>query len=156
MVESHPRQLPIGAEDKFKGVVDLVRMKALVYKDETMGADYDIQDIPADMLEEAKIYHEKLVEKVSESDDKLLEKYLGADWLDRHDDPALVDRVMLIPDEELWAARQVRPNDTGRAYRCPGCQHEVGADVAHTVVWPVMCRKAPPVGTSAPSPPVPG
>src|SRR5687768_9883493 len=72
-------QLPIGAEDKFKGVVDLVRMEALVYKDETMGADYDVQDIPADMLEEAKVYHEKLVEKVSESDDKLLEKYLGGE-----------------------------------------------------------------------------
>jgi elongation factor G len=72
-------QLPIGAEDKFVGVVDLVRMKALVYKDETMGADYDIQDIPADMLEDAQAYHEKLVEKVSESDDKLLEKYLGGE-----------------------------------------------------------------------------
>ena len=74
-------QLPIGAEDKFKGVVDLIRMKALVYKDETMGADYDVQDIPADMLEEAKVYHEKLVEKVSESDDKLLEKYLGGETI---------------------------------------------------------------------------
>jgi len=74
-------QLPIGAEDKFRGVVDLVRMKALVYKDETMGADYDIQDIPADMLEDAKVFHEKLVEKVSESDDKLLEKYLGGETI---------------------------------------------------------------------------
>jgi elongation factor G len=72
-------QLPIGAEDKFIGVVDLVRMKALVYKDETMGADYEIQDIPADMLEDARAFHEKLVEKVSESDDKLLEKYLGGE-----------------------------------------------------------------------------
>jgi len=72
-------QLPIGAEDKFRGVVDLIRMKALVYKDETMGADYEIQDIPADMLEDAKAYHEKLVEKVSESDDKLLEKYLAGE-----------------------------------------------------------------------------
>ena len=72
-------QLPIGAEDKFRGVVDLVRMKALVYKDETMGADYEVQDIPADMLEDATVYHEKLVEKVSESDDKLLEKYLGGE-----------------------------------------------------------------------------
>ena len=74
-------QLPIGAEDKFRGVVDLIRMKALVYKDETMGADYEVQDIPADMLEEAKVYHEKLVEKVSESDDKLLEKYLGGETI---------------------------------------------------------------------------
>ena len=72
-------QLPIGAEDKFRGVVDLIRMKALVYQDETMGADYEIQDIPADMLEEAKAFHEKLVEKVSEVDDKLLEKYLAGE-----------------------------------------------------------------------------
>ena len=74
-------QLPIGAEDKFRGVVDLVQMKALVYKDETMGADYDVQDIPADMLEDAKAYHEKLVEKASEADDKLLEKYLGGETI---------------------------------------------------------------------------
>ena len=72
-------QLPIGAEDKFKGVVDLVRMKALVYKDETMGADYEVEDIPADMLADAKFHHDILVEKVSESDDKLLEKYLGGE-----------------------------------------------------------------------------
>src|SRR4051812_18513394 len=64
-------QLPIGAEDKFKGVVDLVRMKALVYKDETMGADYEVMDIPADMLADAKAHHDILVEKVSEADDKL-------------------------------------------------------------------------------------
>jgi elongation factor G len=74
-------QLPIGAEDKFKGVVDLVRMKALVYKDETMGADYEVQDIPADMLEDARVYREKLIEKVSEHDDKLLEKYLHGEEL---------------------------------------------------------------------------
>jgi elongation factor G len=72
-------QLPIGAEDKFKGVVDLVRVKALVYKDETMGADYEIQDIPADMVADAQAYREKLIEKVSEADDKLLEKYLGGE-----------------------------------------------------------------------------
>jgi len=70
-------QLPIGSEDKFKGVVDLVRMKAITYKDETMGAEYDVADIPADMMAEAQEYREKLIEKVSEHDDKLLEKYLG-------------------------------------------------------------------------------
>jgi elongation factor G len=72
-------QLPIGAEDKFKGVVDLVRMKALVYKDETMGADYEVMDIPAEMLADATAHHDILVEKVSEADDKLLEKYLGGE-----------------------------------------------------------------------------
>jgi elongation factor G len=69
-------QLPIGAEDKFIGVVDLVKMKSVTYKDETMGADPIVGEIPADMLEEAKAFREKLIEKVSEVDDKLLEKYL--------------------------------------------------------------------------------
>ena len=72
-------QLPIGAEDKFIGVVDLLKMKAITYKDETMGADYIVSEIPADMLAEAQAYREKLIEKVSEVDDKLLEKYLGGE-----------------------------------------------------------------------------
>jgi elongation factor G len=74
-------QLPIGAEDKFVGVVDLVKMKAITYKDETMGAEYVVGEIPADMLDEAKHYREQLVEKVSEADDKLLEKYLHGEEL---------------------------------------------------------------------------
>ncbi|MEO5819269.1 MAG: elongation factor G [Vicinamibacteraceae bacterium] len=72
-------QLPIGSEDKFKGVVDLVRMKAITYKDETMGADYDVEDIPAELQADAKIYREKLIEKVSEVDDQILEKYLAGE-----------------------------------------------------------------------------
>ncbi len=72
-------QLPIGSEDRFRGVVDLIRMKAIVYKDETMGAEYELEDIPADMEAEAKTFHEKLIEKVSESDDQLLEKYLSGE-----------------------------------------------------------------------------
>ncbi len=70
-------QLPIGSEDKFLGVVDLIRMKSITYKDETMGADYIVGEIPADMLDEAKHYREQLIEKVSEADDKILEKYLA-------------------------------------------------------------------------------
>ncbi len=69
-------QLPIGSEDKFVGVVDLIRMKAITYKDETMGADYIVGEIPPDLREEAKHYREQLIEKVSEADDKILEKYL--------------------------------------------------------------------------------
>jgi elongation factor G len=69
-------QIPIGSEDKFVGVVDVIRMKSITYKDETMGADYIVGDIPADMLDEAKHYREQLIEKVSEADDKILEKYL--------------------------------------------------------------------------------
>src|ERR1700733_1854822 len=58
-------QIPIGSEDRFVGVVDLIQMKAITYKDETMGADYIVGDIPADMLDEAKQYREQLLEKVS-------------------------------------------------------------------------------------------
>ena len=72
-------QLPIGSEDRFRGVVDLIGMKAIVYKDETMGADYVVEEIPADMQAEAKEFREKLIEKVSESDDQLLEKYLNGE-----------------------------------------------------------------------------
>jgi len=74
-------QLPIGSEDRFRGIVDLVRMKALIYKDETLGAEPVIEDIPADMQAEANEYREKLIEKVSESDDQLLEKYLSGEPL---------------------------------------------------------------------------
>jgi elongation factor G len=74
-------QLPIGAEDKFKGVVDLIGMRSITYKDETMGADYIVGEIPADMADEVAVYREKLIEKVSEADDKLLEKYLGGEAL---------------------------------------------------------------------------
>ncbi|MGE3189804.1 MAG: elongation factor G [Vicinamibacterales bacterium] len=74
-------QLPIGAEDKFLGVIDLVRMKAITYADDTMGAEPVIGEIPADLLAEAQEYREKLVEKISEADDQLLEKYLGGEEL---------------------------------------------------------------------------
>src|SRR5687767_11257190 len=69
-------QLPIGSEDRFIGLIDLITMKAITYKDETLGADYVVCDIPADMMDDAKQYREKLIEKVSEADDKILEKYL--------------------------------------------------------------------------------
>jgi elongation factor G len=69
-------QLPIGSEDRFEGVIDLVRMKAITYKDETMGADYVEAEIPAEYKDEAQHYREQLIEKVSESNDALLEKYL--------------------------------------------------------------------------------
>jgi elongation factor G len=72
-------QIPIGAEDKFLGVVDLVGMRSITYKDETMGADYIVGEIPAEMMAEAQAYRETLIEKVSEADDKLLEKYLAGE-----------------------------------------------------------------------------
>src|SRR3954463_574136 len=64
-------QLPWGKEDRFKGIIDLLQMKGIFYKDETLGADYIVGDIPADMLDEARHYREQLIEKVSEADDKI-------------------------------------------------------------------------------------
>jgi len=69
-------QLPIGAEDQFKGIIDLVEMDAIVYEDE-VGMKFGRQPIPADLKEKAEAYHEKLAEAAAEADDKLLEKYLS-------------------------------------------------------------------------------
>ena len=76
-----PINIPIGAEDSFKGVIDLIQMKAIVWNDETMGAKYDIEDIPADLREKANEYREKLVEAAAEQDEALMEKYLGGEEL---------------------------------------------------------------------------
>ena len=73
-----PIQLPIGAEENFKGIADLITMKALYWHDETMGAEYDVDEIPADMLEECETYRDKMLEAISEFDDDLMSKYLDA------------------------------------------------------------------------------
>ncbi|MBX3520697.1 MAG: elongation factor G [Xanthobacteraceae bacterium] len=69
-------QLPIGAEANFKGVIDLVKMKAIIWHDESLGAKFDVTEIPADMMDQAKEYREKLVEAAVELDDAALEKFL--------------------------------------------------------------------------------
>ncbi|MFC8798810.1 elongation factor G [Promicromonospora sp. NPDC057138] len=75
-------QLPIGAENDFEGVVDLIEMKALTWRGDTkMGEEYEVEDIPADMLEKAEQYRAQLVEAVAEADDDLLEKFLGGEEL---------------------------------------------------------------------------
>src|SRR6187549_2839722 len=113
-------QLPIGAEDRFKGVIDLVKMKAITYKDETMGADYIVSDIPAEMLDEAKEYREKLIEKVSEHDDKLLEKYLGGEEISEEEiKAALRSRTIKSVREEPTA---FVPVICGSAFKNKGVQ----------------------------------
>ena len=69
-------QLPVGAEDQFKGIVDLVEMKAKIWRDETLGSEFDVVEIPADLVEKAKEYREKMIEAVAEHDDKLFEKFI--------------------------------------------------------------------------------
>ena len=80
-------QLPIGLEAKFEGIVDLVTMKSIRY-DGDNGENLIHGEIPADMMEEAQKYREQLIEKVSEADDKLLEKYLHGEEITEDDPPA--------------------------------------------------------------------
>ena len=77
-----PIQIPIGAEETFKGVVDLIQMKAIFWHDETMGADYEVEEIPANLVEEAEAWRDKMLEKIAEYDDDLMAKYF--------DDPSTI------------------------------------------------------------------
>ncbi|MBQ0033910.1 MAG: elongation factor G [Bacteroidales bacterium] len=70
-----PIQLPIGAEETFKGVIDLVKMKAILWHDETQGAEYSVEEIPADLLAEAEEWRDKMLEKCADFDDNIMEKY---------------------------------------------------------------------------------
>ena len=72
-------QLPLGVEDQFEGVIDLVAKKAIIYKDETLGAAYEEMEIPAQYAEVARRYHEQIVETLGEADDHILEKYVHAE-----------------------------------------------------------------------------
>ncbi len=80
-----PIALPIGAEDSFKGLVDLVEMKSYIWNDETMGAKYDILDIPDDMNDIVNTYREKMIEAAAEQDEALMEKYLNGEELSKEE-----------------------------------------------------------------------
>jgi elongation factor G len=74
-------QLPIGAESEFVGIIDLIKMKAVIWKDETLGAEFSYQDIPDDLKEKAKDYRANMIDMAVEVDDQLMEKYLGGEEL---------------------------------------------------------------------------
>jgi len=90
-----PLNLPIGAEDTFKGVVDLVRMKAIVWKDEAMGAMYDVVDIPEDLADQAEEYREKLLDAVSMSNEELMEKYLEGEEISEEELKAAIRKAVI-------------------------------------------------------------
>jgi elongation factor G len=108
-------QLPIGAENSFAGVVDLVHMRALTWRGEVqMGADYTIEEIPADLLDQANEYRAKLVERVAETDETLLEKYLGGEDLTPEEIKAAVRKLTI--NSELY------PIFCGSAFKNKGVQ----------------------------------
>ena len=109
-----PVQIPIGAEENFKGLVDLIKMKAILWHDETMGAQYDIEEIPADLVDEANEWREKMIESAANFDDALMELYLeGKD----------------VPEDLLVAAirkgtlsMELTPMTLGSSYKNKGVQ----------------------------------
>jgi elongation factor G len=114
-------QIPVGAEDKFLGVVDLVKMKAVIWRDETLGAKFDIVDIPADLLEKAKSFREQMIEAVSEFDDKLFEKYV--------DGQPLTEAEIATGIRKATIAMKIFPVICGSAFKNKGVQTMLDAVV---------------------------
>ena len=113
-------QLPLGAEDKFEGVIDLVEMRAIRYRDESLGAEYVVDEIPAAYAELAHEYREKLVEKATEASDALLEKYLGGEAMAADELRAALRRrtIASVRDEKA----PLVPVLCGSAFRNKGVQ----------------------------------
>ena len=110
-----PIVIPIGAEENFKGVVDLIKMKAIYWHDETMGADYSVEDIPANLQAEAEEWRDKLLEKASEADEALMEKYF--------DDPAsITEEEIIAAIRKGTIAMQCTPMLLGSSYKNKGVQ----------------------------------
>jgi elongation factor G len=116
-----PIQIPIGAEDRFQGVVDLVKMKARVWRDETLGAKYDDVDIPADLVEQAQEYREKLIEAVAESDDTLFEKFIEG--------TPITDAELVAGIRKATINQKIFPVILGSAFKNKGVQNMLDAVV---------------------------
>ena len=110
-----PIQIPIGAEESFKGVVDLVAMKAIFWHDETMGAEYSVEDIPANLQAEAEEWRDKMLETLAETDEVLMEKYF--------DDPSqiTVDEIKAAI-RKATISMQVNPMICGSSFKNKGVQ----------------------------------
>ena len=109
-----PVQIPIGAEENFKGVVDLIKMKAILWHDETMGAEYSVEEIPADLVDEAKEWHDKMVENAANFDDALMEKYLEGI------EPTEEELIAAI--RKATIAMELTPMVLGSSYKNKGVQ----------------------------------
>jgi len=116
-----PIQIPIGSEDQFKGIVDVVSMTARVWQDETLGAKYDDVDIPEDLKSQAKEYHDLLVEAVSESDDHLFTKFVEGQ-------PITVDELR-AGIRKATIAQKIFPVICGSAFKNKGVQNLLDAVV---------------------------
>ena len=108
-------QVPIGAEENFKGLVDLIKMKAILWHDETMGAEYDVEDIPADLQSECEEWRGKLLEAAAEYDEALMEKFF--------DDPdSITEEEIIAAIRKGTLAMQCTPMLCGSSYKNKGVQ----------------------------------
>jgi len=109
-----PIQLPIGAEDKFQGIIDLVKMKACIWKGEELGAKFDVVDIPAEFMEDAKKHREKVIEAASDFDDKIMEAFLEGKEVSEKEIKAAIRKGTI--------AMQIFPVLCGTAFKNKGVQ----------------------------------
>ncbi|MBP3230221.1 MAG: elongation factor G [Prevotella sp.] len=108
-------QVPIGAEENFKGVVDLIKMKAILWHDETMGAEYDVEPIPADLVDECDEWRNKLLEAAADYDEALMEKYF--------DDPeSITEEEIIAAIRKGTVAMECTPMICGSSYKNKGVQ----------------------------------
>ena len=119
-----PIQIPIGAQESFRGVVDLIRMKALYWHDESMGADYSVEEIPAEMLDEAQEWRDKMLEQVAEFDDVLMEKFF--------DDPSTITEDEIHNAiRKATLAQAMQPVVCGTSFKNKGVQPLLDAVCAY-------------------------
>jgi len=119
-----PIQIPIGAEENFKGVIDLVRMKALYWPNESMGADYTVEEIPAELQAEADEWREKLLESVADFDDALMEKFF--------DDPSTItEEEIKVAIRKGTLAMKMVPMTCGSSFKNKGVQTLLDAVCAY-------------------------
>ena len=110
-----PITIPIGAEENFKGLIDLIKMKAILWHDETMGADYDVEEIPAELQAEAEEWRDKMLEKVAEFDDELMNKYF--------DDPSTItEEEILRALRAATVSMELTPMLCGSSFKNKGVQ----------------------------------
>jgi len=116
-----PIQLPIGAEEKFLGIVDLVEMRGIIWRDETMGAKYDVIEIPDDLKDKAKEYREHMIEAISEHDEALMHKFIEGQAISNDEIRAGIRKATI--------ALQIFPVICGTAFKNKGVQTMLDAVV---------------------------
>ncbi len=109
-----PVEIPIGAEENFKGVVDLIKMKAILWHDETLGAEFEVDDIPADLVDEAQEWHDKMIEAAADFDDDIMEKYL--------DGKEISEEQIIAALRKGTCEMKITPMTLGSSYKNKGVQ----------------------------------